>query len=32
MQEVTWNVPLAAMLELGIKVDEAIVLLELIPD
>ena len=35
MQQVTWNITLTVMLELGIQVDEDveyIVLLELIPD
>ncbi len=32
MHEVMWNLTLTVMLELGIQVDEAIVLLELIPD
>ena len=32
MHEVMWNLTLTVMLELGIKADEAIVLLKLIPD
>ncbi len=32
MHEVMWNLTLTVMLQLGIQVDEAIVLLELIPD